>query len=150
MDCVVHGVTESWTRLSDFHFPHIRTFAHGLPHAHFTLFSLKCTGLGHSCHSDFTLNITSSLKLFLTTLNVLVVQLITSPSFKSLHSCEHYLACSCFLNLSLFLCCLRSVFHISECNLMTRGYFSVLISYPQCLQWCMVHMEALSRCLENE
>ena len=108
-----HGLCSPWGHGElDMTEWHIRTFAHGLPHSHFTLFSLKFAGLGRSCHSDFTLNITSSLKLFLTTLNVLVVQLITSPSFKSLHSCEHYLACSCFLNLSLFLCCLRSVFHI--------------------------------------
>ena len=106
MDCVVHGVTGSWTRLSDFHFFHIRTFAHGLPHAHFTLFSLKFTGLGRSCHSDFTLNVTSSLKLFLTTLTVLVVQLITSPSFNSLYSGEHYLGCSLISLFHVFLICL--------------------------------------------
>ena len=23
MDCIVHGVTKSWTRLSDFHFPNV-------------------------------------------------------------------------------------------------------------------------------
>ena len=29
MDCIVHGVTKSWTQLSDFHFHHIVTGIRG-------------------------------------------------------------------------------------------------------------------------
>ena len=28
MDCIVHGVTKSWTRMSDFHFTHTHTHTH--------------------------------------------------------------------------------------------------------------------------
>lgn len=81
---------------------HDRTFAYGLSLALFTLFSQKLTALCYLCHSDFSLNITSSLKLFLTTLNKLAVQLIISLNFSSFHSFEHHLVCSWFFVLFYF------------------------------------------------
>jgi hypothetical protein len=66
---------------------YIRTFAHVFLSAQDTIY-LDTTWLGHSFHSDLSINIT----LF-HTLNVLATQLIflTSLYFNSLHISEHYL-----------------------------------------------------------
>ena len=41
MDCIIHGVTKSWTQLSDFHF-------------HFDTHHLKVVGMGQAIRSSIT------------------------------------------------------------------------------------------------